>query len=356
MTLLTKYLLRHFLTIILVVGLGLLGLFLLVEVFERLDDFVEAHARTGDILLYFLYRLPGLLDSISPLIFLMAGLVSISMLARQNELLILKASGISPWQVMKPHLAVVALFSVSLVFLSGFITPKTESMASALRENKPRHGMVRGDRLFYHGEKNIWSAVVERPDASLLSSLHWMRYDDNYHIMDIIHAKRAEYSGKGRWNLFNGIHQTRDITAQPLKDIPFKSMSLKSGQTPRDFMAVETPPQHMKITALYTAIKRMKQAGLSTAALESMFWSRLTYPLLGLAMLFAGLPIVLNVGRSGIAFGISLGIALGFVVWISWNFLFTLESSGRLHPGLGPALILSMLLILGSISLKRLRF
>ncbi len=356
MTLLTKYLLRHFLTIIMVVGLGLLGLFLLVEIFERLDDFVEAHARTGDILLYFLYRLPGLLDAISPLIFLMAGLVSISMLARQNELLILKASGISPWLVMKPHLATVVFLSVSLALLSGFVTPKTESMATALRENKPRQGMVRGDRLFYHGEKNIWSAVVERPDASVLSSLHWMRYDDNYHIMDIVHAKRAEYSGKGRWTLFDGIHQTRDITAQPLKDIPFKSMSLESGQTPKDFMAVETPPQNMKITTLYTAIKRMKQAGLSTNALESVFWSRLTYPFLGLAMLFAGLPIVLSSGRGGIAFGISIGIVLGFVVWISWNFLFTLENSGRLHPGLGPALVSGTLLLLGIMSLRRLRF
>ncbi len=356
MTLLTRYLLRHFLTLMAVVGLGLLGLFLLVEIFERLDDFVEAHAKTGDILLYFLFRLPGLLDSIAPLIILMAGLVSISILARQNELMILKTSGISPWQIARPHLAAVGLISALLLFLSGFIAPQTESMASAVRENKPRHGMVRGDRLFYHGERNIWSALVERPDASVLSSLHWMRYDENYHIMDIIHAKHAEYAGKGRWNLFNGVHQTREITAQPLRDISFKSMSLESGQTPRDFMAVETPPHNMKITALYTAIRRMKQAGLSTAALESVFWSRLTYPLLGLAMLFAGLPIVLAVGRGGIPFGISFGIALGFLVWIAWNFLFTLEGSGRLHPGLGPAIVLSALLIMGTVMFKRLRF
>ncbi len=356
MTLLTKYLLRNFLTILTIVAIGLLGLFMLVEVFERLDDFVEAHAKTSDILLYFLYRIPGILDSISPLIFLMSGLISISLLARRNELLILKSSGISPWKIIKPHLATVSILTIGLIFLSGYITPKTESMANAIKENKPRHGIVRGDRLFYHGDRTIWSSTVEMPDASLLANLHWLHYDENYHVTEIIHAKKAKYIGKGVWNLFNGIHQIRETASQPLKDIPFKSMGLQTKQTPKDFMAVETAPQNMQINALYIAIKRMKQAGLSTTLLESVFWSRLTYPLLGLAMLFAGLPLMLSFDRGGIALGISLGIALGFAVWIAWNFLFTLEASGRLHPLVGPSAILTLLMISGFLSLKKLRF
>ena len=70
MNLLTRYILRQNLYLLLLVcGIGL-GIYIFIDLFDRLDDFLEAGVGFASVGAYFLYRTPFILAQIFPAVFL----------------------------------------------------------------------------------------------------------------------------------------------------------------------------------------------------------------------------------------------------------------------------------------------
>ena len=84
---------------------AILGLYVVVDTFSKLDDLV-GHRDFDDQLrwmaTYHLYQLPVLVSMCLPIVTLLAGIVSLARLARYNELNAIKAAGISMYRVLAP--------------------------------------------------------------------------------------------------------------------------------------------------------------------------------------------------------------------------------------------------------------
>jgi lipopolysaccharide export system permease protein len=91
MSVLSRYLLRNFFLMFALVLPGLIGIYLLVEVFERLDDFIEENAPMFSALAYFFLSIPKIFYELTPLAVLLAGLLSIMLLSRHMELLAMRS-------------------------------------------------------------------------------------------------------------------------------------------------------------------------------------------------------------------------------------------------------------------------
>src|SRR5712692_7786747 len=102
LSLISTYLRREFLRSFFLCLTLFLGLSLLVDFFDRLDDFIKYAAPASTVLRYFLFKAPLLITQAAPAAALTAALLSLGLLARNRELLALKACGISPWQISCP--------------------------------------------------------------------------------------------------------------------------------------------------------------------------------------------------------------------------------------------------------------
>jgi len=116
MWILDRYLLRIFVKVLFVSFLSLTGLFIVIDAFSNLDEFLKAGEQSGGLLTvlgeYYGARVLTFFDRTSGLLALVAAMFVITWLQRTNELTAILAAGISHRRVLKPILVAAAIVSV----------------------------------------------------------------------------------------------------------------------------------------------------------------------------------------------------------------------------------------------------
>ena len=102
MRLLSRYVCAYFLRYFCLGLLGCTGLFLIVELFDRMDDFIERQVFWVDAVYYLFLKLPGLVYQIVPAIFLLASVLTFSTLTKHNEITAMRSGGIAPLRLARP--------------------------------------------------------------------------------------------------------------------------------------------------------------------------------------------------------------------------------------------------------------
>ena len=359
MNVLSRYLFRNFFIILALVYPGLIGFYLVVEVFERLDDFVEANAPMSSAIAYFLLSVPRIFYELGPMALLLAGLLSLMLLSRHKEILAMRSLGVRPFKIILPFFIAGSFLSAAMVFFQAFYIPKAIVTAGNIwqvevKKKVPR-GMLQGNRLFYLGNKSIWTTRLGRPDAKKLEDVQWFSFDRDYKIIQLVTASEAIYSG-GRWIFRHGLRKLR-ATGEfgPLVE-KFKSLSLDIAEVPEDFVAIKTPTEEMDMISLWRSIWRSRHSGRAASEQETMLWGRILYPFLGCSLLFVGLSLTLCRERGGLAMGFGLGLIIGFAAWITWNFALTLGKSGRVPAFFALGMVHIVLIGTGLVLMRRLRF
>jgi len=358
MSVLSRYLLRNFFLMFALVLPGLVGIYLLIEVFERLDDFIEANAPMSSALAYFLLSIPKILYELTPLAVLFAGLLSIMLLSRHMEILAMRSLGVKPREVILPLLLAALFLSAILVTLKASYIPKATERAMAIFQvdvkKRPPRGILKGNRLFFLGENSIWATELASPDARRLKNVQWFSFDNRYVITQLVAAYEAIYSGN-KWVFKNGMRKLR--TGESTYSVKaFGSLDLDLAEAPEDFVAVETPPAQMDIVSLWRSVQRLKQSGYSAKEQETALWGQILYPFLGCSLLLVGLSITLFRERGRLSLGLGLGVVIGFAAWVTWSFALTLGKTGTVPAFFAPWIVHLVLITIGLALMRRLRF
>lgn len=95
MSLLFRYLTKNNAMILLPTLAVGIGLYVLTDLFERLDNFIEAGLSVGMVLTYFVVKMPLVIRRSCPVIFLLSTVIQLCIMARSRELTALQAGGIS---------------------------------------------------------------------------------------------------------------------------------------------------------------------------------------------------------------------------------------------------------------------
>ncbi len=102
--LLDVYLLRSFVYYFVLLTVGFILLFEVFTFFELLDDIAQHRTGAVEVVLYFLYLACYLFYQLAPLAALVAVLVTLGVMTKNNELVAFKASGLSLYRISLPLL------------------------------------------------------------------------------------------------------------------------------------------------------------------------------------------------------------------------------------------------------------
>ncbi len=315
MKLYVRYLLRPYFFMFILLALVLVGLYALVEFFDKLDNVTKAGVSYRVLLEYLLYRFPQMLFDLWPIVVSLAGLLSLAFLSRGGELLAFRTLGFSNLRLAFPYFVLAFLLSLGFVSLAAEVIPETTYRALYVWEVKvykkePRGLVVKG-RLFFRGVDSFFTGHVLRPDASLLRDVTYARVDHEGLPTFIIWAKKAYYE-RGRWVFEKGLYKRK---ARGMKPVWFERRSFSLEFSPETVLVVKRIPRAQFLKELWDQREFLKEAGLPTTAPESEMAYRLFYPLAGPILLFLALPMLLGQrGRQALGRGLSLGvlaIALG---------------------------------------------
>ena len=125
MILLDRYLCKQFARNLLLVLAALLTIYLLIDFFERIDDFVERGKSLSLAAKYFVLKIPLIVGQLTPVIILLGGIIVLGLLNHHGEILALKAVGIlrsaSPCHYRHSPL----IFTLSTLAFAEWIVPQS---------------------------------------------------------------------------------------------------------------------------------------------------------------------------------------------------------------------------------------
>ena len=133
MSLITRYVLRLYITAIVVSLVAFVSIFFVVDLIEQLDRFLDREVAPVYIALYYVYYTPYIFVLTIPVSLLLASLYTFGQLTRQGELTAMKASGLSLYRLLRPMLLVSAVVSAGLFWAGEWLVPHTSMKRAEIR-------------------------------------------------------------------------------------------------------------------------------------------------------------------------------------------------------------------------------
>jgi lipopolysaccharide export system permease protein len=335
-TLLTRYILKQFTRNLFTLMASFIAIYILIDFFEKIDDFMEKGKSFALVGKFFLFSIPFVLEQMGPVCILLAGVITLGILNHSNELIALKACGIPLKKVTSPIITAGLVVTLFFVAMSQFILPHTVSVTNYIwnKEVKGRValGIFRNGRYYYRGQEGFYSFArpdLKKDDFRFFSYASWNR---DYQLTTLIAAQQALWD-KGIWTLRTGQVQTRTGPETFTTEV-FDSKVFHFPEKPSDFFVPKYRTMELSLTQLYQDARR-KQAPDEKNKAWAEFYGRISYILLGMPLLLVGLPLLLFVYRAwgrDLSLAIPVSCGLAFACWGAWGTLQSLARAGYINP------------------------
>lgn len=335
MNLLDRYIFKQFIwNLTLVLG-GLLSLYLLIDFFEKVDDFTEKGKTVAYTLQFFMLKIPDIYFQLSPVCILLAGIVTLGILNQNKEAVALNAGGISFVRILVPLVLSSLIMTFATMAISQWLLPITSTKANSIWEGEIRkrqtEGIIRNKNVFYHGKKGIYT-FTNNNNHTVFKNFLYTSWDENRKVTLFLTAKKARFNG--RWTLTNGIKKTT-TPDNNFAITSFDTLTIDLDETPADFFTPVFRPGEHSISELWTRAK--KDSPQSSARLLDLH-SRLSFIFLGIPLLLFAIPITTQIhnkwGRD-LTVAVPFSCALAFVVWGIWSTLQAMTKLSFISPFTG---------------------
>ncbi|MSQ48328.1 MAG: LPS export ABC transporter permease LptG [Deltaproteobacteria bacterium] len=328
----SAYLGKEFLRAFFFCLLFLWGLALLIDFFDRLDDFFRQDAPILAVVRYFFFKAPLFVSQFAPAAALTGSLLSLSLLSRNREILALKACGIGVGQIALPLLLSAALLSLGTWAWSEFVVPSAFRKARFINaveiKKKPFKSLLNGHGFWYHGEKIFYRIEHFDPRTNVLSGLLAYTLDDQFRVHSLIEATQATWL-EGQWQCEG--FQEKFLT--PSVEPSTYSCSTILKESPDDFSLVAMEAEEFSSQQLRAFIADLQRKGLDVTTYQVDLQLKSAIPLAILAMTLLGISLAVP-GAHQLTLATSLGLALvvGFGYWFLLGLTVSLGNSGALSP------------------------
>lgn len=335
MTILDKYLTREIFQYFFMVLILVVAIYLAVDFFEKIDNFMEAGLPFSRAIDFFLHTVPFVLSQIIPVGVLLSVLICFGLMNKHNELTALRSCGISIYSLIKPILALGFLFSIGLFFISEAIVPVTMTTANRIWLNE-----VQKEQAISTRENNIWMKTPNgimhirhyNPAEKTLYKVTLNTFDDNFRLIQRMDAERSVFSN-GQWVLFEILEQTLDDTGLSYTITFHDSMPVQLDMNPERLKQVAKKTSEMNIKELLNNIHIIEGEGYSATRYRVDFHAKIAFPFVCVILILAGVGIACkNQLKDGLPASIAYGIGMAFLYWVLNSFCISLGYGEMLPP------------------------
>jgi lipopolysaccharide export system permease protein len=334
MSLLSRYLLRQNLFLLaLICGVGL-GVYVFIDLFDRLDNFLKAGVGISSMATFVLYRLPFILAQIFPAVFLIALLVQLGLMLRSRELTALEACAVSPGSVSRSILAYALALCLAQLFFSEALGVSGYRAAERIWNEEVRNRQVENRTL-----SDIWfrdaNRIVHMAEISPAQktgkglTVHVLDPENAGGITEIIRAESFE-AKTGTWVL-SGVNRVVPATFAVESTA---RMELALSIDVHSFLVIDpkTSLEALPLWQLGAEIRRLEDSGSNIERLQTAWHMKLAYAGSVLVMALIALAVVSLCGSLFVI------VPIGLVTTFCYYGLFVLCASAG-EKGLVPPIL-----------------
>jgi LPS export ABC transporter permease LptF/LPS export ABC transporter permease LptG len=333
------YLLERFFYYFLVLLAGFVLIFDAFTLFDLLGDISKNHIPITMVLNYFRYLIPLMLYQLAPLATLVATLVTLAVLAKNNEVIAFKASGISLYRLVLPLTLAGCLVAGGMFLLDDSFLPYANQRQDALRneiKGRPAQTYFQPAHQWIFGENSkIYNYELFDPDQQLFGGLSVFELNpDTFQMHRRVFASRATWEPtENTWVLTGGWIRDFDNNGKETKYEPFKVFSLAELTEPPSYFRREVRQSYqMNWKQLSDYIKSLQQAGFDTSRLSVQWQKKFAFPLIAAVIVFLGAPFAFLTGTRGAIGGVAVAVGIGIIYWATAALFEAMGSVGQLPP------------------------
>jgi lipopolysaccharide export system permease protein len=335
MRLLDKYIFKEFISLVAGVLLGILVVYVCVEFLQKADRLIKFHATFGQILKYFLFSIPSMISISLPMATLIAALLSVGTLSRHNEIIAMRAGGVSLSKIVAPLIAGGLLISAFAFLNNEVIMPAYSSRAIYIKnveiEKKQQSVMFQRRKLWLRGPENsIVNIGLISPNRREMLGLNIFKLNPDYSVKERIKAGGLVWKD-GSWRLKDSRTYFMDGGAMRSRSSDNEVFNLVGN--PDDLGMIVKDSDEMSYSEMRDYVRRLKESGYKALSYEVDLQSKLAFPLSSLLMVLISIPFsVHKVRGGGSAKGFAIAILIAFFYWTLASIGSSLGHSGVIPP------------------------
>ena len=331
------YVLRRFFYFFGVIMIAFLFLFEIFTFFELAEDIRRNNVPFIVVVNYFRYLIPYSVYQFTPLGALVAVLVTLGILSKNNEIVAFKASGISLYRLSLPLLLAGLAIALSLLILDDTYLPYANQRQDAYRniiKGKPAQTYTRPQRWIFGENSKIYNYDLFDPAQKLFGGLTVVELDPaTFQMKRRVFAKQARWlDAEGTWVLESG--WIRDFSeARVERYSPFKVTTIPElTETPSYFNREVLQAFQLSWRGLRRYIESLRNAGFDVSTLTVQWHKKIAYPLIAPISMMLAIPFALFVGSRGAVGGLALGVGIGIAYWALAALTEAMGGIGQLPP------------------------
>jgi LPS export ABC transporter permease LptF/LPS export ABC transporter permease LptG len=305
--------------------------------FELLDDIARHRVPFLIVMDYFRYLTPYLLYQLAPLGALVATLVTIGVMSKNNEIVACKASGISLYRLALPLLLAGIALASTMIILDDTYLPYANQRQDALRnqiKGRPAQTYRQPQRWIFGENAKVYNYDLFDSTQKLFGGLSILEIDPTtFQIRRRVFASRAQWSEtQNLWVLESG--WVRDFSDGTIvhyarfnvKDLP------ELTEPPSYFIREVRQAFQMNSSELRRYIDSLRRAGFDVSALTVQWHRKFAYPLIAPVSMLLAFPFAFLVGTRGAIGGIAIGVGIGILYYLGAELLTAMGGVGQLPP------------------------
>jgi LPS export ABC transporter permease LptG len=292
--------------------------------------------RIGEFLFW---STPEFLTYIIALSVLLSALVTIGLLTKNSELIVMRACGVSLYRTALPIVAFALggsalLFGMEENLLAG-ANQRAERLRHEIRTGSPQTFGVLNRQWIVGTNGEVYHYQHYNPRTMELHSLSVFEFDPKTNVlasrMFVQNAKYAPGKNTSQWALdegwvrkFNPVTNLIDFERFEYWTRPFE---------PADYFVTEArEPELMNFGQLKEYIRELRASGYNVLEHEVGLHRKIAFPFVTLVMTLIAVPFAVTTGRRGAMYGIGVGIVLALIYWTMISVFAAFGQGGLIDP------------------------
>jgi LPS export ABC transporter permease LptG len=340
--LLDLYVARTYLRILAMSIVAIMGLFYISTFIDMSDKLFKGQVTLGMLLTYLWWETPQYLYWIIAIAVLLSSIVTIGLLTKNSELIVMRACGISIYRTALPLLLFATVASVLLFAFEERVLAisnrRADYLKHIIRGGNPQTFDVLSRKWVVGRNGEVYHYQYLDPRRDELNVLSVLRFDPQTHeLTQRAYATQAVYSPRtpgdeAAWAARGG--WVRDFGGTEVKRYaPFDTVRM--GMEPADYFKTEAPePERMNFAQLRGYIGQLQASGYNVVEHEVALHRKFAFPFVTLIMTLIAVPFAVTTGKRGAMYGIGAGIVLALLYWTSYSVFAAFGAGGLMSPAL----------------------
>lgn len=347
-----------------IIFFGLLILFFAVDFFEMTKDAKNIDNALKISTEIVLFRIPNLLETILHFIILLAGLFTFYKLSNNSEIVIMRTSGRSIFQIIKFPTFIAFLFGIFVITIynpiSSSLNVKSERLRNIHFKNEKEDLLESSSGIWFkqrnleddNGNIVIRASKVYK-ELLVFNDVILIYIDNNDNFIKRINTKTLKLNKDNTWIAIDNyiIEEGKEMEFVDKITIPttltnkFVSKTIKN-----DYESM----YNISFWNLRSSIKELKESGFNTLKFEIRYYYMMTVPFLFAIMILISAYYGMVSTRDNKKYiSIVKGIAVGFIIFIAHNIVAELTNAEKLTVLDGSVFIVLIFILLSIVLLMR---